>query len=91
MKKDSKEEFKKLKEEREGLKEIFKMMGAISNKPKYKYFSIDTDLNSLTTDIAHTLDNLEDKQIEEITNMLEQFIKLLNDYLKENHIEIERL
>ena len=67
------------------------MMIEISDDPKYKYMSTDTDLTSLTSDIGHTLYNLEDKQIKELTNMLEQFIKLLNDYLKENHIEIERL
>ena len=91
MKEDKKEELKKLSEERKGFKEILKMMSKISDSPKIKYMSIDTDLSTLTTDIGHILDNLEDKQIEEITNMLEQFIKLLNDYLKENHIEIERL
>lgn len=82
-------EMKEMEAKRDAMKTILKMMGEVSNDPKILFKLKEIELREKLDLIALNMEGITDNQYKELTNIVEQFEKFVDDYLKENNIELK--
>lgn len=90
MKKEINKEIEKLKSDVDKTRTFIEMFAEITGDKSAEFKLKTMDLQDLVNNIAINSRNVNDGQYEELMNCVDQFIKVIEKYLKEKGIKLEK-
>ena len=82
-------EMKKMKAKSDAVRMMLNMLAEATNDPKVIFKKAEVDFHDKLSSIALNMKVITDDQYKDLTNMVKQFDKVIDDYLRENNIKLK--
>lgn len=80
-----------LRKKLEGRLDILKFLAELTGDSNVIYYSKQSELIDLFHKIGMNRETIDDEQFKQLANMMEQFEKMVLDYLDENNIKLKEV
>lgn len=80
-----------MKLKKDGMKFLINMIAETTKEPSFIYEQADMNLRDKLNLITLNSNIITEKQYNELTNIVKQFEKVIDDYLKNNNIELKEI